>query len=356
MSNYVTTNGLLIGNDFGDRQEDPDNFRLQVLDPGQTAGSVNVEVTQTRPGQASVINFHSIPLGRKSGGYFRSDFLRLVSDAADASSSPNVILVQLGDRLTAKYQDSRGVSCTRTIMVGRPVVEEDNNTDQKKHDIREVKVRFVVFQKPDGSGPAITQARLDAEIATTNERLAQATIRLKVVEKNFGTGGTGVPIPATGPLSGLSNGFDISGFGSYSNDERELFASTYIDDDNNTWDVIYFHDLVNTDLDGLTYAQSANRSGDAKRQNVTVIQTNPDEVFSPYILPHEGMHVLLNVSHNPKQRGGIDPPTALFHVPLTRNKRVEGTKRIGLYPDAKEARVGEKDTVEMRQTAEKLPQ
>ncbi len=363
VSNYVTTNGLLIGNDFGDRQEDPDNFRLQVLDPGQTAGSVNVEVTQTRPGQASVINFHSIPLGRKSGGYFRSDFLRLVSDAADASSSPNVILVQLGDRLTAKYKDSRGLACTRTITVGRPVVEEDDGMDQLKHDIRETKVRITVFQNANGTGPVLSKQEVLDDIQSVNERLAQATIRLKLIgEINMGTDGNGVPL--VGKQAVLRDGFLVGGAAILN--PWELAVTELLDsEDNDTVDIFYVNVFQDNQVvcdsgriatrHANSYAVGGNKTGDEQNQNFIVIAATR----GPLTLPHEFMHILLNIPH---RKGGSsdpcaseDPETALFHAPQSRDKSVGGTKRIGPYPDARAVNVGTKDTFHMRNKAEKLP-
>ena len=66
-------------------------------------------------------------------------------------------------------------------------------------------------------------------------------------------------------------------------------------------------------------------------------------------LAHEIMHILLNAEH----RLG-EPNTALFKVTSV-NTDVAGTKRIGPYPDAATAGVGNSDTATIRSVAEALP-
>ncbi len=64
------------------------------------------------------------------------------------------------------------------------------------------------------------------------------------------------------------------------------------------------------------------------------------------------MHILLNHFHRVSP---YDPDTALFRGGTTLSKAVGGTKRIGPYPDAASASVGNNDTHDIRQTAENLP-
>src|SRR5262249_18023307 len=73
--------------------------------------------------------------------------------------------------------------------------------------------------------------------------------------------------------------------------------------------------------------------------------------LEPYVLPHELMHILLNAGH---RRG--EPNTALFNVRPEQGADVDAAKRIGPYPDAAAAQVGNDDTFIIRRAALKLPQ
>jgi hypothetical protein len=117
----------------------------------------------------------------------------------------------------------------------------------------------------------------------------------------------------------------------------------------NTIDVFYTPDFCAAALAmrvdrGRSYP--AFMSGGAVRYRNNIVMSRLRAVFT---LPHEIMHILLNAGHR------ADPPTALFRGGTTIDKRVDGTKRIGPYPDATAAGVGTTDTTTIRDHAESLP-
>ena len=84
-------------------------------------------------------------------------FLRLVSDTADDGASENgaatdphqqTIFVKLLDVVRFKYPDA-GAQCSKELQVGR-TAPDDDTLNQLKHDIREVQIHVVVFQKNTG--------------------------------------------------------------------------------------------------------------------------------------------------------------------------------------------------------------
>ena len=124
----------------------PENFRLEVEDASATGGSVSVTL---KVGTRST----TYTLDKKSGNKFRGEFLRLVTDNSttgdDTVQGTQTVLCKLGEQVVLSYTRA-GATCTdkRTIGIGRPLSENDNGTDQLKHDIRELKVNVVVFSKP----------------------------------------------------------------------------------------------------------------------------------------------------------------------------------------------------------------
>ena len=361
VSNYITTAGLPQDSQFTEGCADPKNFRLQanLIDAAGTGNSVQMKLEVVRPIFAGVqvvpisVLTLNYTLDQKVGNTFRGRFLRLVSDSEDdkaSGGSPSTdtnnqtILVKLGDTLKASYDTSPGHTVSQEIQVGRPVSENDNSASHKKHDIREVKVNIVVLKNAAGTGPVVTRAMVNADIETTNERFAQAGIRLNVLNIDMGTGDTGVAYPS-GPGVDYSNGFDI-----YTPNEAPLFSLK--DGDNNSIDVFYveFSGRLARDARAVSYFQNAN-STIANAKNSIALSSNRN----PYTMAHEMMHILLNAYHrgSPQNPGPADPISALFFPITSETKEVDGTKRIGPYPGY--AGVENNDATAIRNTSESLP-
>ena len=117
------------------------------------------------------------------------------------------------------------------------------------------------------------------------------------------------------------------------------------DSNPNTVDIFYV-DTITTVPTATSYPTVRNRTGNAAAQNF-IVTSRTANVFS---LAHEFMHILLNSPHRPNE-----PPTSLFRGGTTPNKSVGGTKRIGPYPQAAAAGVGNADTTTVRNSAETLP-
>lgn len=345
VSNYVTTDGLPQDSQFNDTCADPENFRLQarVLNPQTNSVQMKLEVIR---GGSSVVT-HNYTLDKKDGDFVRGRFLRLVSDTNDdaasvagANADPNnqTILVRLGDTIKVSYDIAPGSKVEQKIQVGRPSSENNNEAGKPwKHDIREVKCRFVVF------GNAATAAQIDQEIDTLNERYAQCGVKMKVVGKKLG-----VALPAEFATGGFTRGGSPIQIANA--DERELL--NHLDADNNTVDFMYVPDLndgLGNAVRATAYRAGRNATGNARFQNFVVVGPTRGELS----VGHELMHVLLNISHRMSAGGAwLDATTALFHGTTT--KAVDGTKRIGPYPAAA-AGVGNDDTTTIRNNAEQLP-
>ncbi|MCG2678789.1 MAG: hypothetical protein L6455_02300, partial [Kiritimatiellae bacterium] len=355
VANYVTTDGLPKDSvtAFGTTCNDPDNFRIEVEDPSASGASVNVKL-QVNSGPETTYT-----LNKKNGAKFRGLFLRLVTDTNDdaasehgATSDPDnqTILVELGDTVRAKYEPSPGTVCARE-QVGRPKSENDNGTSHLKHDLREIKVNIVVFKNNLGTAPSATRAQVEADIATANERLAQSTIRLNSSINMGGTGDLGVNLP-TGTGVNIADGFDattIATITTLTAEEAAVFASK--DSDANSIDFFYLESFGAATAAffgprGGSWPSVRNGTGGTIAPN-NVVVTAQRGVLT---LPHEIMHILLNSPH----RSG-EPITALFQGGTTVDKSVDGTKRIGPYPDAASAGVGSADTITIRSKAESLP-
>jgi hypothetical protein len=357
VSNYVTTDQLPANSAFAATNPDPDNFRLEVFDTTSDRVQVKLEIVR---GGAVIAGPLAYTLDKEQAGRFRGDFLRLVTDGPDdAASGGNpaadprnqTIRVQLDDLVRMTYTPFPGYDLVSVIRVGRPVSENNNDpASQRRHDIREVRVNIVVFRKRDGSGPAATPAQVQADIDVANQRLAQSTIRLKAVVQP--------DVPLTGLRAALADGFTPSSPGRiYSPSSDELAVIGSKDSDPNSIDIFYV-DLINA-APGVppadaapaeSYPQDRNRTRMPAAQNFVVLV--PDfRATEPFILPHELMHILLNRAHRPGE-----PSTALFRVVMGRGNVVDACKRIGPYPHAAAAGVGNNDTKTVRQHAEALPQ
>jgi hypothetical protein len=110
-------------------------------------------------------------------------------------------------------------------------------------------------------------------------------------------------------------------------------------------DIFYVNTITNVPT-ATSYPVISNGSGNPGAQNFAVASLGAN-VFS---LAHELMHILLNSHHRANE-----PPTSLFRGGTTPNKNVRGTKRIGPYPQAAAAGVGNNDTTTIRNNAESLP-
>ncbi|MBP7950450.1 MAG: hypothetical protein KA004_12410 [Verrucomicrobiales bacterium] len=340
VSNYVTNNELPATSQFNDTNPDPENFRLQARLPNATTNSIVMKLEVKRDG--AVVSTTNHTLDKKDGDFVRGQFLRLVTDTDDdAVSGDQTILVKLGDKIKASY-DLGGGKVEQEIQVGRPSSEDNNEADKPwKHDIREVKMRFVVFQNAAGQ-PCVNQASINKDIDDANERLAQAGLRIKAT---FDLGNGGYPIPQS-----LQDGYD--GSPSVINlptaDERAVTEKK--DGDANTVDVFYVEKMNTNGGRGTSFPAARNSTGDQRYSNWMVISATASGGGDPFNMVHELLHVLLNSPH----RNG-EPATAVFKGGTSLNKAVGGTKRIGPYPDASTSGVGQSDTTTIRQNAETLP-
>jgi len=347
-------------------------------------------------------------------------FLRLASDQTDADVRPEqTVLCKLGEAagILWKRVDETGEVQT-SIDIGRPTSSENNEDNQRRHDIRELKLNVIVFSQPgvgtlkaditanqqtiktdattigtvrpsgtmridnelieytaindttneftnctrgaqgtlaaahtDGADiklsqgfPSVGKMAVEGDLAVVDQRFAQATIRLR----------SGTPIDMGGEgefgraLPGkMLDDVTLSGLDEIENfTDDELAMIALKDDDVNSIDVFY---VTNFSAPGATeatkaaaYPRAANKSENAACQNFIVIKSSRGD----WTLPHEIMHILLNRIH----RAG-EPDTALFF-----HEQTIGSKRIGPYPDAALADVGNDDAFVVRDKAETLPQ
>ncbi|MDQ3622823.1 MAG: fibronectin type III domain-containing protein [Verrucomicrobiota bacterium] len=350
VSNWVTTADLPTQSSYFGTSADPDNFRLYV-DAIEQGANVEAILEIIRAGQVVQITIHTLSNeGSDLETNFRSLFLRLVTDYADddasghgAMSDPEnqTILVRLGDiiRVTAVV-DSSSSQPTAQLTVGRPTSENNNGIDQSMHDVRELKVRVVVFKNNAGD-PSATRQQVETDIADANERFAQSAIRIVPTFEFGGEGDPGVDQPAP-----LTDGFTPSPRLNPPSDD-EVAVAALKDADANTLDVFYVETIP--EARGSAYPAVRNLSGDPAYNNWVVVVGSSSGGGDPFNLAHEILHILLNSGHRE------DPPTALFKAETTESKEVGGTKRIGPYPDATSAGVGEDDTPTARENTEVLP-
>jgi hypothetical protein len=341
VSNYVTNNELPATSQFDDTNPDPENFRLQARLPNSTTNSVQMKLEVKRYG--SVITTHNYTLDKKDGDFVRGQFLRLVTDCEDdAVSGDQTILVKLGDEIKVSYDIAAGSKVEQQIQVGRPSSEDNNEADKPwKHDIRKLKLSVHVFKNAAGA-PCVSAAQIDQLVDEVNERFAQAGIKAEAA-KDFGGGNAGHDRPQS-----LQDGYDGSPSVLLLPTADERACANLKDGDANTIDVIVVESMNTNGGRGTSFPKVRNGTGDAKYDNWMVLSSGVVGNF-PNTFPHELMHILLNSAH----RG--DPATALFKGGTSPNKDVGGTKRIGPYPDATAAGVGQTDTTTMRASTETLP-
>ena len=357
ISNHVSDNALPTdgSTSFGTTNTDPDNFRIEVNDASITGNSLDVFVSVSTPGAIGPPPATTYTLDKQSNSAFRGLFLRMVSDTFDGAASGNgtntdpdnqTILADLGDVVTVTYNTSTGAKVEKQIAVARPMAENDNSTNERLHDIRETRFNVVVFRNSANTASVITQADLDTIINDTNERLAQAGIQVTVAGTQFVT-------MANQPAD-LSDGFTTGSFNPPNADENALLA--FKDSDNATVDVFYVDNIIagNSNPRGIAYPVVRNVGNVPNGNNWTVVN---GLTAGPHTLAHELMHILLNSGHRNDASGNpLDPVTALFRTGTTSTKDVGGTKRIGPYPDAATAGVGNNDVTTIRAVAETLPQ
>jgi hypothetical protein len=342
VSNHVTNTALPTANTFAGVSTDPDNFRIEVETPHATA-SPTLEVKR---GGVRVKGPYTYTTD-KSGAKFRSAFLRLVSDTSDDAASGHglisdpddqTILVRLGDTVTAKFM-GKEVS----LEVGRPVAENDNGANHRKHDIRELTLAVRVLKNPAGN-PCVTRAQVETDVADANERYAQTTVRFTAIIDMGGAGDPGLALPAD-----LNGGFTNGALLNPPN-AQEAAIIALLDGDAATVDVIYVGTITNGGNRGSSYPQARNQSGTAAWKNFVVIASGSAGGGDPHNLAHELAHVLINAPHRANE-----PATALLRGGTTLSKAVGGTKRLGPYPDAAAVGVGNADTTTIRTNVSTLP-
>jgi hypothetical protein len=353
ISNFVTNDQLPVAaaTTFATAATDLENFRFEVVDPAATKPvQASLQVLRLSAKTAGPFTYTLIPNAPAGGLQQRSLFLRLVSDTDDDAASGNAvnsdpdnqtILVRLGDVVRATYQPATGPAARVELAVGLPRGENNNGANTRLHDIREIRVNVTVFQLPGGGGPVKTRAQVQADLGNVNERMAQSCIRLNIVNINMGgAGDPGVALPAA-----LTGGFtQTPGIVNVFNAQEQAVIALK-DANPNTVDIFYIDQITNVPT-ATSYPTVRNATGNAAANNFVVTSVGAN-VFS---LAHELMHILLNSPHRPNE-----PPTSLFRGGTTPNKSVGGTKRIGPYPQAAAAGVGNNDTTTIRNSAETLP-
>ncbi|MCW5776445.1 MAG: hypothetical protein KIS87_08415 [Phycisphaeraceae bacterium] len=196
--------------------------------------------------------------------------------------------------------------------------------------------------------PVVSRSQVMADLATIDERFAQATIRLnRPVSINMGgTGDPGVVLPSV-----FLDGFVAANEDPLQNPtEDEQRVVGYADSNMHSMDIFYVDELLVDTIPVYAYAYypSANATQDSAYQNFCIVSAN---IYTTLSIPHEVMHVLLNASHR-----SSEPDTALFYPTPAAGKPVGGPKRIGPYPDAQSTGVGNDDTMKIRSIVEVLHQ
>jgi hypothetical protein len=102
---------------------DPDNLRVELVDPASTTLSASVTLESVEPRTGAVrARLAGIALTRPTASVaFRSTFLRLVGDAIDAEApgvSDRVLRVALGDEVRARYVGAEGRAASVAARVG----------------------------------------------------------------------------------------------------------------------------------------------------------------------------------------------------------------------------------------------
>lgn len=353
VSNYVTTNTLPAAAVFAAANADPENFRLQVVDPNGNPArdSVRVEVIHDN---RTIRGPFTYPLTSRLADTLRTMYLRPVSDTVDdvipAPTDPGhqTVWVSLGDTVRTSYVPLGGSvsGLMKDRLVARPVAENNNTLNERLHDIRRLRLNVVVFRNVAGTAPVATRAAVDSAMAVIGERMAQAGIQIDVRGVNMGRAGNpGVALPAGAGIA-WGNGFDAVTTGAVALHAEEVAIFGLKDADVNSIDIFF-----TPDLSPAAQALVGNRA-----RSYPALIASPNPIFrnnivatahrGPLSLAHEVMHILLNRGH----RAG-EPATSLFRGGTTLNI-VGGTKRIGPFPGAG---VANADVTTIRAVAEIIP-
>jgi uncharacterized delta-60 repeat protein len=373
VSNAVTTEGLPLLAGFNENTPDNDNFRIEVNDPSAAAmASVNVTLTVIRLGYE--VYSYTYDLDKRNlanpldASKFRGEYLRLVADEDDDAASGagasdpkhQTILVELDDVIRITYTRPSGEKWETLQRVGMPATSGagDNAADQLKHDIRELKLNVVVFQRALGSEPVFAKHEVEQLLAQADRRLAQATVRIRYV-LNVGPDGNGVALSGAGAhlLDGFTPKRDaiLSDVNEPTDDEKAIV--TFKDADPNTIDVFFVEHIVHETGIGVAYTASRNNmknldgTPNTAYQNFIVIERLVAEEDKQRTLAHEVMHVLLNRGH----RDSSEPADSLFYrsSATDSNGRLRA-KRIGPFA-LPGGFMSEDDTRMIRDKAEVLP-
>lgn len=154
----------------GEKSADPDNFRVELGDPRETRDVVYVQLEALgQTGERHGLLRH-VPLRRLAGtSRFRSPFIRLVSDATDASA-PDVGLQVLRVNLRDRVVVSLGC-CDQELMTELRVGREGGGRAER--DALRGRLRVLVLRAARGAAPvlgenepqALELARRQVEIA-----------------------------------------------------------------------------------------------------------------------------------------------------------------------------------------------
>lgn len=375
VSNWVTNVDLPTAaqTTLDSTSNDPDTFRLEVRDPRSSANNIalRVEILRAQFNVYQVIETLDYSLAAPNQNVGRSNLLRLVTDEWDDLSSGHglgmpafgttpvddrdpdkqTLLVKLGDRIRLTYEPFEGYPDTRTIEVGRPATEEYNGINQRRHDIRQVNVRVMVFQKVDGSGALATLEQVDNDVRRANERLAQSAIRLRLQSVYFGPAGDGIPLP-TGPTLNYTDGIQSQLIG-LSDEEEALHVAA-----GGAPNILTVSLVPHAGWEGKTFKREDFPSAYHRSIFITPDARSPraEDFFSNWTDPtnadlagwiwaHEIMHAL---TARPHEIGNEAPLTSLFHPVV-----FFPSKRISPYPEAPDFMA--QDTASMRAVAEDIP-
>ncbi|GMR13182.1 MAG: hypothetical protein BMS9Abin29_1384 [Gemmatimonadota bacterium] len=354
VSNYVTTNTLPAAAVFAAGNADPENFRLEVIDPNAVPARDSVRVEVIR-GNRTIRGPFTYGLTSRLADTLRTIYIRPVSDTVDdavpvpADPRQQTVWVSLGDTVRTTYVPLGGSvrGLTKDRLVARPVADNNNTLNERLHDIRRLRLNVIVFRNAAGTAPVATRAAVDSAMDVIGERMAQAGIQIDVRGVNMGGAGSpGVALPVGAGIA-WGDGFDavtaVVG-GALHAEEAAIFALK--DADVNSIDIFFTPDL----------SAAAQALVGARARSYPAFLASPNPSFrnnvvatahrGPLSLGHEVMHILLNAGH----RGG-EPATSLFRGGTTLNI-VGGTKRIGPYPGAG---VANADVTTIRRVAEILP-
>jgi len=371
VSNFRPTDMSATGAGYADTSADPDNFRLQVTDKDSSL-SPNVVLTNKTQNYQYALSAK----GTGSKGYteWRSNFLRLVANADDQAALAaddnqadptrnRAILVALGDRIDISYAGKETV--TRHITVGRLVDDKGNPLDGKpknndcpcqlRHEIRELKVRFLVIRSANNQ-LLMDRQHVDDMVKATNEILAQATIRLKTDTDSV------VDVGTVAITNGAFVAFDPdpTRWWKVTDDMRTLWAKRPA----NAGDTVDVFIVGGLSRDMYAYSFNAywvtsSRSNDPGNANDASNGLNSicltagdgsDTRFRGQVLAHELGHILMNQGTHI-----LVPPYNLMHdfatlqpqdAPLAR--RIKPCDQDELRPDM--------ETSKMRAGVDSLPQ